>query len=145
MDQEQAKRLREFVSVFRPAWGSDHLSFNAFADGDGWPAAGFFLPPRQCAESVAVAAAKIHALRGDLGIPIAFETGETVRLGARLVPPERAMVETDTPYLAPPPHRGEPNEPAWVALNGRALAGVWGIDVADVERITTENAARVFK
>lgn len=77
--------------------------------------------------------------------PIAFETGETVRLGARLVPPERAMVETDTPYLAPPPHRGEPNEPAWVALNGEALAGVWEMEVADVERITTENAARVFQ
>lgn len=77
--------------------------------------------------------------------PIAFETGETVRLGARLVPPERAMVETDTPYLAPPPHRGEPNEPAWVALNGEALAGVWQMDVADVARITTENAARVFR
>ena len=41
--------------------------------------------------------------------PLAFETGETIRLGAELVPPERALVETDTPYLTPPPHRAGSN------------------------------------
>lgn len=76
--------------------------------------------------------------------PVAFETGDTVRLGAAIVPPERALVETDTPYLAPPPHRGEVNEPAWVALVGEALAGVWGLDTGEVARITAGNAARVF-
>ncbi|HEY5889821.1 MAG TPA: TatD family hydrolase [Acidimicrobiia bacterium] len=87
----------------------------------------------------------------DLGVmfsfagPLAFETGETIRLGAALVPPARALVETDTPYLAPPPHRGEPNEPARVGLVGQALAGVWGMAVADVARITSENASRVFR
>ncbi|HEX6146960.1 MAG TPA: TatD family hydrolase [Acidimicrobiia bacterium] len=86
----------------------------------------------------------------DLGVmfsfagPVAFETGDTVRLGAARVPPERAMVETDTPYLAPPPHRGEPNEPAWVALVGAALARVWDVPVGDVARITSANAARLF-
>ncbi len=77
--------------------------------------------------------------------PIAFETGETIRLGAALVPPERAMVETDTPFLAPPPHRGRPNEPAWVALVGAALAGVWGMDVDHVAAVTSANASRVFQ
>ena len=76
--------------------------------------------------------------------PIAFDTGETVRLGAELVPPERALIETDTPYLTPPPHRGEPNEPAWVAHVGEALARVWAMDVEDVARITSHNAERVF-
>ena len=77
----------------------------------------------------------------DLGVmfsfagPVAFETGDTVRLGAALVPPDRALVETDTPYLAPPPHRGQPNEPAWVALVGAALAGVWGLEVEEVARV----------
>ena len=86
----------------------------------------------------------------DLGVtfsfagPVAFETGETIRRSAEVVPPERALVETDTPYLAPPPHRGEPNEPAWVALVGAALAGVWGVEVDEVAAITSENAARVF-
>ncbi|MFO7548413.1 MAG: TatD family hydrolase [Acidimicrobiia bacterium] len=76
--------------------------------------------------------------------PIAFETGETIRLGAEHADPERCLVETDTPYLAPPPHRGEPNEPAHVALNGAALAGVWSLPVAEVARLTSECAARVF-
>ena len=87
----------------------------------------------------------------DLGVmfsfagPLAFETGETIRLGAALVPPERALVETDTPYLAPPPHRGEPNEPAWVALVGAALARVWDMPEEEVAAVTSANAARVFR
>jgi len=76
--------------------------------------------------------------------PVAFETGETVRLGAELVPPTRALVETDTPYLAPPPHRGEPNEPAWVEFVGTALARVWSIPAEEVAEHTTANARSVF-
>ena len=87
----------------------------------------------------------------DLGVvfsfagPLAFETGETIRLAAELVPPERAMVETDTPYLAPPPHRGEPNEPAFVALTGIALARVWSVEPSEAARVTTATAHRVFR
>jgi TatD DNase family protein len=55
------------------------------------------------------------------------------------------LVETDTPYLAPPPHRGEPNEPAWVALVGAALGRVWGMGADEVAEVTTANAARVFQ
>lgn len=86
----------------------------------------------------------------DLGVtfsfagPVAFETGETIRFGAALVPPDRALVETDTPYLAPPPHRGQPNEPAWVALVGAALAEVWTMPIDEVARVTSENAKRIF-
>lgn len=87
----------------------------------------------------------------DLGVtfsfagPLAFETGQTVRLGAAQVPPGRAMVETDTPYLAPPPHRHQSNEPAWVELIGDALAGVWGLDPAEVAGLTSARAAAVFR
>jgi TatD DNase family protein len=87
----------------------------------------------------------------DLGVmisfagPVVFETGETIRLAAAVVMPERAMVETDTPYLSPPPHRGEPNEPARVALVGAALARVWGITESEVARVTAESARRVFR
>lgn len=77
--------------------------------------------------------------------PLAFETGQTIRLAAELVPPERAMVETDTPYLAPPPHRGKPNEPAWVAHTGAVLAEVWGMNVAEAAAATSATAARVFR
>lgn len=87
----------------------------------------------------------------DLGVvfsfagPLAFETGEQIRLAAEIVPPGRAMVETDTPYLAPPPHRGEDNEPAWVAHTGTALAAVWGIGDEEAARLTSETAQRVFR
>lgn len=86
----------------------------------------------------------------DLGVtfsfagPVTFETGDTVRRGAAEVPPDRAMVETDTPYLTPPPHRGEPNEPAWVALVGESLSRVWGVEVDEVARLTSAMARAVF-
>lgn len=87
----------------------------------------------------------------DLGVtfsfagPIAFPTGDTIRLGAELVPPSRALVETDTPYLTPPPHQGERNEPAWVSLVGEALARVWGMPADEVAEVTTANAQRLFR
>ena len=76
--------------------------------------------------------------------PVTFETGDTIRRGAAVVPPARVMVETDTPYLAPVPHRGEPNEPAHVALVGAALGRIWGMDTAQVARLTSDRAVRVF-
>lgn len=76
--------------------------------------------------------------------PIAFETGDTVRRGAELVPPDRATVETDTPYLSPPPFRNEANEPARVALVGAALASVWGVSDDEVARVTSSNARRIY-
>lgn len=77
--------------------------------------------------------------------PITFETGETVRLAAAVAPPERTMVETDTPYLTPPPHRSAANEPANVVRVGEALAEVWSLPVAEVARMTTATATRVFR
>jgi len=76
--------------------------------------------------------------------PLAFENGDTVRRGAAEAPPEQTMVETDSPLLTPPPHRGEENQPAHVVLIGDALARVWGVPVAEVERSTTAAAERVF-
>ncbi|HEX9644008.1 MAG TPA: TatD family hydrolase [Acidimicrobiia bacterium] len=76
--------------------------------------------------------------------PVAFTTGDTVRRGAAEAPPGRVMVETDTPYLAPPPHRQEANEPGYVPLVGAALAGVFGVDPGQVATWTTATAARVF-
>ncbi|MDP8957646.1 MAG: TatD family hydrolase, partial [Actinomycetota bacterium] len=86
----------------------------------------------------------------DLGVsfsyagPLCFPTGDTVRRGAAQAPPERTMVETDTPYLSPPPHRDEPNEPARVVLVGAALAEVWGVPAEEVARLTTARAEQVF-
>jgi TatD DNase family protein len=60
------------------------------------------------------------------------------------VPMDRIVLETDSPYLTPAPFRGKRNEPAMIAHVARKLAEVRGMSVEEVERITTENAVRVF-
>lgn len=77
--------------------------------------------------------------------PITFDTGETVRHGAAAAPRSRTMIETDTPYLTPPPDRSSPNEPANVPLIGRALAGVWEVSEAEAAGLTSTAATRVFR
>lgn len=76
--------------------------------------------------------------------PLAFENGDTIRRGAAEAPPERTMVETDTPLLTPPPFRDEENQPSRVVLVGQALSEVWGTEVEEVARLTTAAAERVF-
>ena len=77
--------------------------------------------------------------------PLTYATADTLRLGAAEAPPERTMVETDSPYLAPEPLRGQNNEPANVQLTGKRLAEVWGVPVAGVAASTTACAERVFR
>lgn len=59
-------------------------------------------------------------------------------------PLDRILVETDSPYLAPPPHRGKRNEPAFTALTARVGAEVFGVDYADFARATQDNFDRLF-
>jgi TatD DNase family protein len=59
-------------------------------------------------------------------------------------PSDRLLVETDGPYLAPVPHRGQRNEPALVRVVADAVARVRGESVASIERSTTDNARRLF-
>lgn len=59
-------------------------------------------------------------------------------------PIERILVETDAPYLAPPPHRGRRNEPAYTAHTARVGAEVFGLDYADFARRTSANFDRLF-
>jgi TatD DNase family protein len=75
---------------------------------------------------------------------VSFKTADDVRAAAVLCPLERMTVETDSPYLAPVPHRGRKNQPAWVPLVGGAVAAAKGLDVDEVARATTANAERLF-
>ena len=60
------------------------------------------------------------------------------------VPLDRIVIETDSPYMAPVPHRGKRNEPAFVALVMQRLADAYGISAEQVERQTNENVERIF-
>lgn len=62
----------------------------------------------------------------------------------RAVPADRLLLETDAPYLAPVPHRGRRNEPAFVAETARRVAAVRGMAFEDLARTASANAARVF-
>ena len=62
----------------------------------------------------------------------------------RLVPRDRLLVESDSPYLAPVPHRGKRNEPAWVAHTLAKVASARGDDIDDLGRATSANSQRLF-
>ena len=76
---------------------------------------------------------------------VTFKNAQGVRDAARLIPLERLHVETDSPFLAPVPHRGQPNQPAWVSVVGEFLAELRGEDVDVVRRQTSMNTARLFQ
>lgn len=74
----------------------------------------------------------------------AFKRSEELRDVARDLPRDRILVETDAPYLAPPPHRGQRNEPAFVAHTAAALADHLGEPLETFAAQTTENFYRLF-
>jgi TatD DNase family protein len=73
-----------------------------------------------------------------------FKNSDALREVLRTVPLDRLLVETDAPYLAPVPHRGKRNEPAFVAHTATALAGLKGVSVNELAQATTENFFRLF-
>jgi TatD DNase family protein len=76
---------------------------------------------------------------------VSFKTAGDVRAAAVLCPLDRMAVETDSPYLAPVPHRGRPNRPAWLPAVGEALAAAAGQPVERIAEATAATAARVFR
>src|SRR5262249_11441815 len=87
----------------------------------------------------------------DLGLmislagPVTYKNARALPDVARFVPEDRLVVETDCPFLPPHPHRGQRNEPAYIALTAGRLAALRGVEVQALGEATTENAARLFK
>lgn len=75
---------------------------------------------------------------------VTFKTADDVRAAVAQTPVERLMVETDSPYLAPVPHRGRPNRPAWLPLIGAAIATLKDCTIADIEHLTWANACSFY-
>ena len=76
---------------------------------------------------------------------VTFKSAADVRAAAAVCPLDRALVETDSPYLAPVPHRGRPNRPALLPLVGASVAEAMGVPVDEVASATWSNAARVYR
>jgi TatD DNase family protein len=76
---------------------------------------------------------------------LAFPRSEIIQEVARAVPHDRMLVETDAPFLAPPPHRGKRNEPAFVVDVARKLAQLRGETLEDVGRVALENFRTLFQ
>lgn len=75
---------------------------------------------------------------------VTFRRSHDLRAIARSIPPDRLLVETDAPFLAPEPHRGRTNEPAYTADTARSLAQTLDMDPADFAALTTANFHRLF-
>jgi TatD DNase family protein len=111
-------------------------------------------------EGVPPAGGVVHCFTGDweaarayleLGLFISvagvvtFKGAEAIREAVRRIPRDRLLVETDSPFLAPVPHRGRRNEPAWVARVAERVAEIWGASPEEVAEVTSRNAQRLFR
>jgi TatD DNase family protein len=76
---------------------------------------------------------------------VTFRNAGEIREAAAVCPLDRMLVETDSPFLAPVPHRGRTNTPAFVTIVGAAVADAAGLPVETVERATWDNAERLFR
>jgi TatD DNase family protein len=76
---------------------------------------------------------------------ITFQNAVMLRDIVKTVPLDRILVETDSPYLTPVPHRGKRNEPAYVRHVAEKIAEIHGVSVPEVEEATTQNTKRLFR
>jgi TatD DNase family protein len=76
---------------------------------------------------------------------LTFKNAGAIREAAAFAPLDRILVETDAPYLAPIPHRGKRNEPAYITETVAALAALRGITTAELDAASTANTIRLFK
>jgi len=76
---------------------------------------------------------------------VSFRNAKELKEVARRVPLDRLLVETDSPYLAPVPHRGKTNEPGWVVHVAEEIARLRELPLAQVEQATTDNFFRLFR
>lgn len=112
--------------------------------------AGYRAKPYTCVMHCFSSSAELARASLDLGFYLSMSGITTFPKSAELrdifaaSPLDRILLETDSPYLAPMPHRGKRNEPAYTAFTAAKAAETFGIAPADFARITTENFDRLF-
>jgi TatD DNase family protein len=111
---------------------------------------GFREKPYSCVMHCFSSSAELARAALDLGFYLsmsgiaAFPKSGDLRAIFAAAPLDRILLETDSPYLAPPPHRGRRNEPAYTAFTAKTGAEVFGISVAEFAQATTANFDRLF-
>jgi TatD DNase family protein len=110
-------------------------------------------------EGAAEVGGMVHCFSGTMGLAerylelgfyvsftgiITFKKADDLRDVVKRVPLDRLLIETDSPFLAPIPHRGKKNEPAFVRLVAECVARTKGMDLAEVAKTTWENAERLL-
>ncbi len=80
-----------------------------------------------------------------IGGVLTFKNAKKLKEVVECLPLENIVLETDCPYLAPVPHRGERNSSLYLPLVAEEIAGIKGVSVEEVERVTFENARRMYK
>ncbi len=114
---------------------------------DEWDSGGPFLFLLHCFSSTRALAEAALRLGGYCSLSgiLTFPKSQDNRDIARDIPPDRLLVETDSPYLAPAPYRGKRNEPAHVAHTAAVLAQLHGMEPAAMADLTTANFRRLFR
>jgi len=79
-----------------------------------------------------------------IGGPITYKNGKDKQALVAMLPHEKILLETDSPYLPPHPYRGKRNEPAYIPLIAAKVGEIWGVSAEEVGQITTANAKRLF-
>jgi TatD DNase family protein len=110
-------------------------------------AAGPFTGVSHCFSSSRRLAERAVAIGLHLGIGgmLTFKRSDEIRAIVKDMPLERLILETDSPYLAPVPMRGKTNEPAFTAHGARLLAELKGVELAELEAMTTETFFALFR
>lgn len=76
--------------------------------------------------------------------PVTFKNARVPKEVAKIVPLDRLLVETDSPYLTPEPYRGKRNEPMFVKYTAKEIAEIKGIEIEELAKATRENTKRFF-
>ena len=76
---------------------------------------------------------------------ITFKNSQNLVNTVKTLPLEKLMIETDSPYLAPAPYRGKPNEPSYLKYTAEKLSLIKGVSVKEVNEATTKNFFKLFK
>lgn len=148
--ETQQARLRDFINLAKKAGkplvihcrDAFEDCFRIFDEERAWEAGGVFHCFTGDAKTASFIAEKGFCVSFS-GI-VTFKKATDLHEAARTVRADRFLIETDCPFLAPEPHRGKRNEPAYVLLVARKIAALRGASVEEIERLTSENTRSVF-